>query len=128
MTDMTKYTPPIYDEHYAATKKPDAQSSECCELLAEQIRRLIVSDDWNESLGAAIESAAEALPEGYRIRLDIEKHGCAARLVLPDDIVADVDRETLVDEIEALVEIAIKHSTEPKPLTREQLHFQRMAD
>lgn len=33
MTDMTKYTPPIYDEHYAATKKPDAQASECCDLL-----------------------------------------------------------------------------------------------
>lgn len=85
-------------------------------------------DDWNESLGAAIESAAEALPEGYRLRLDIEKHGCAARLVLPDDIVADVDRETVVDEIEALVEMAITHSTQPKPLTREQLHYQRMAD
>lgn len=33
MTDMTKYTPPIYDEHYAAAKKPDAQASECCDLL-----------------------------------------------------------------------------------------------
>lgn len=87
-----------------------------------------MSDDWNESLGAAIELAADALPEGYRLRLDIEKHRCDARLVLPDDIVVDVDRETLVDEIEALVEIAIKHSTESKPLTREQLHFQRIAD
>ena len=77
-------------------------------LLAEQIRGLIVRDDWNESLGAAIESAAEVLPEGYRLRLDIEKHGCAARLVSPDDIVADVDRETLVDEIEALVEMALE--------------------
>lgn len=29
MTDMTKYTPPIYDEHYAATKKHEAQRNEC---------------------------------------------------------------------------------------------------
>lgn len=87
-----------------------------------------MDDDWNESLGAAIESSAEALPEGYRLRLDIEKHGYAARLVLPDDTVAYVDRETMVDEIEALVQMAITHNSQPKPLTREQLHFQRMAD
>lgn len=87
-----------------------------------------MNNDWNESLGAAIESASDALPEGYRLRLDIEKHGYATRLVLPDDTVADVDRETMVDEIEALVEMAITHSTQPKPLTREQLHYQRMAD
>lgn len=87
-----------------------------------------MSNEWNEKLGAAIESAAGALPNGYKLRLDIERHGYAAKLVLPDDTVADVDRETMVDEIEALVEMAITHSAQPKPLTKEQLHFQRMAD
>lgn len=87
-----------------------------------------MSDDWNESIGAAIESAAGSLPDGYKLRLVIERNGYCARLVLPDETVADVDRETMVDEIEALVAIAIKHSTQPKPLTKEQLNFQRMAD
>ena len=103
----------------------------CLGMSAENDRlrdKLKHSDDWNESLGAAIESAAGALPQGYRLRLDIEKHGYATRLVLPDDTVADVDRETLVDEIEALVEMAIRHSTQPKPLTKEQLYYQRLAD
>lgn len=87
-----------------------------------------MNNGWNESLGAAIESAAEALPKGYRLRLDIEKHGYATRLVLPDDTVADVSEGSLVDEIESLVELAIRHSEQPKPLTKEQLHFQRFAD
>lgn len=68
-----------------------------------------MSDDWNESLGAAIESAAGSLPKGYRIRLDIELHGYDARLILPDDTVADVSEGSLIDEIESLVEIAIHH-------------------
>ena len=33
MTDMDKYTKPIYDGHYAAVKKLDAKASECCDLL-----------------------------------------------------------------------------------------------
>ena len=42
----------------------------------------------------------------------LKKHGFDARLVLPDNDVVCADRETLVDEIEALVEIAVKHSEE----------------
>lgn len=87
-----------------------------------------MSDDWNESVGAAIESAACALPDGYKLRVVIERNGFCVRLVLPDETVADVDCETMVDEIEALVEMAIKHSAQTKPLTKEQLNFQRWAD
>lgn len=87
-----------------------------------------MNTEWNESLGAAIESAAESLPNGYRLRLDIEKHGYAARLVLPDDTVADVSEDSLVDEIESLVALAIRHDKQPKPLTKEQIDFQRWAD
>jgi hypothetical protein len=72
-----------------------------------------MSDDWNESLGAAIKSAAEALPKGYRLRLYIERHGYAAGLVLPDGIVADVTEGSLVDEIESLVELAVRHNNQP---------------
>lgn len=62
--------------------------------------------DWNESLGAAIESAAGSLPENYQLRIMIERGGYSVRLVLPDETVCDVDRESLVDEIESLVELA----------------------
>ena len=37
MTDMDKYTKPIYDDHYATAKEPDAQASECCELLETRL-------------------------------------------------------------------------------------------
>jgi hypothetical protein len=63
--------------------------------------------DWNESIGAAIESAAGALPEDYKLRIMIERHGYSVRLILPDETVCDVDRESLADEIESLVELAI---------------------
>lgn len=82
-----------------------------------------MNNEWNESLGAAIESAAGSLPSGYKLRLDIEKHGYAARLVLPDDTVADVNEDSLVDEIESLVELAIKQSERSKPRIKEDLHF-----
>lgn len=62
--------------------------------------------DWNESLGAAIESAAGSLPENYKLRIMIERGGYSVRLVLPGETVCDVDRETLIDEIESLVELA----------------------
>lgn len=65
--------------------------------------------DWYETLGCAIESAAESLPEGYRIRLDIEKGGYDVRLIFPDDIVGDTEGESLVDEIESLIVLAKRH-------------------
>ena len=78
-----------------------------------------MNDEWDESVGAAIDLAAEALPKGYRLRLDIERHGYSAKLVLPDDTVLDVSKDNLVDEIVELVALAIRHSEQPKPLTKE---------
>lgn len=68
-----------------------------------------MSCDWNESLGCAIESAAGSLPEGYRIRLYIEKHGYDVHLIFPDDTVGDTDGEGLIDEIESLIVLAKRH-------------------
>lgn len=82
-------------------------------------------DEWDESLGAAIESAAGSLPEKYLLQLTIEKGGYSVRLILPDGTLADIDGESIVDEIESLVVMAIKHSQQPKPLTAEQIYFQR---
>lgn len=83
---------------------------------------------WNESIGAAIESASRDLPAGYVIRLMIEKDGYSVRLVLPDGTVADIDGESTIDEIKTLTDMALSHSQQPKPLTPEQLYFQRWAD
>lgn len=85
-------------------------------------------DEWDESLGAAIESAAGSLPEKYLLQLTIEKGGYSVRLILPDGTFADIDGESIVDEIESLVALAIRHDKQPKPLTKEQIDFQRWAD
>jgi len=87
-----------------------------------------MNNEWNESLGAAIELAARDLPAGYVIRLMIEKDGYSVRLVLPDGMVADIDGESMIDEIKALTDMALSHSQQPKPLTKEQIYFQRWAD
>lgn len=68
--------------------------------------KLEQASGWNESLGAAIESAAGSLPENYQLRTMIERGGYSVRLILPDETVCDVDRESIIDEIESLVELA----------------------
>ena len=65
-----------------------------------------ITDSFDDRLGAAIDHAAGSLPEGYVLKLEIEKEGYACNLIMPNGV-ADVDRETMIDEIEALVEIAI---------------------
>lgn len=73
-----------------------------------------VSDDFDESLGAAIDNASASLPEGYVLKLEIENGGYACRLLMPGGV-ADVDGETIVDEIEALVKIAIDNKAKRFP-------------
>lgn len=62
--------------------------------------------DWYESLGASIESAAECLPKDYQLIISIEKHGYSTKLKQPNGLVSSVDRESIVDEIEALTAMA----------------------
>lgn len=71
-------------------------------------------EEFQLSLGAAIEHAAENLPEGYSIDLSIKKNGYEVVLRTPDSggWVHMEDCEGIVDEIEALVAYAVNEDKE----------------
>lgn len=64
-------------------------------------------NEWYESLGAAIESAADNLPKGYQLILSIEKHGYSVKLKQPNELYSSVERGSMVDEIEELTAMAV---------------------
>ena len=68
--------------------------------------------EWNESLGAAIEGAAECLPIDYQIILEVENGGYNIELKKPDNSKTRIECESLVDEIEGLVAMACEESRE----------------
>lgn len=63
------------------------------------------------ALGTAIEHAAECLPDGYIIQINVEKHGYSLALKMPDRELAWPESweecEGIVDEIESLVDRAV---------------------
>ena len=66
-----------------------------------------MSNEHHESLGAAIESAAGSLPEGYQVVISIEKEGYDVKLSQPNDLCVSVEGESLIADIEELTAIAV---------------------
>ena len=66
-----------------------------------------MSDKYHKILGAAIDRAAELLPEGYEIVISIENGGYGVKLSQPNDLSISVDGGGLAAEIIELTAIAV---------------------
>lgn len=64
--------------------------------------------DFYQSLGAAIDSATDALPKGYRLNLEISEGQRDVSLMPPGGGWVKVESASTVDEIERCVQMAIE--------------------
>ena len=66
-------------------------------------------DEFEASLGAAIENASASLPEGYMVEISIERGGYCVWLKKPKGAMIDVeDGENIIDNIEAATALAVR--------------------
>lgn len=67
-------------------------------------------EKYNEKLGAAIENAAGYLPEGYVLRINIERYGWGLELHFEGDEPRLFDNDSLIDDINEAVSHAVDMS------------------
>lgn len=65
---------------------------------------------YHQQLGAAIENAAEKLPDGYTINIALERNGGVAELIDDDgeEVEFPSNHESLADSINDAVEFAVE--------------------
>lgn len=66
-------------------------------------------DQYHSSLGKVIEKAAEKLPKGYVISLQIEEGGWGCELHDPAQYSEEIDGDGVIDSIQRAIDLAVEN-------------------